>query len=172
MLSSSLPCLSGDTIMCLRETRYSPSSLSPHQESWHSGCAAATLPHGTAASHHTVWPRGLQRPSTDTRSRAGEQPQSPSKRKNRQDCPAVLVTKSTPCLERLCVRCTPMQLIQALLFWFELPNLALAQDSQSTTPTGPKKGMRPRSCLSVCTLPWPPCVAPGGGTCTSSRTYA
>ena len=36
-----------------------------------------------------------------------------------------------------------MQLIQALLLQSELPNLALAQDSQSTPPTNPNKDVHP-----------------------------
>lgn len=48
-------------------------------------------------------------------------------------------------------------------FWFQLTNLALVWEPQSTPPMDPKKeGMRPRPCSSVCTLPWPaPCTLHG-----------
>lgn len=44
---------------------------------------------------------------------------------------------------------------KTLLFWFELTNLVLFWEPQSTPPMDPSKSVCPRSCLClfVCTLP-------------------
>lgn len=78
--------------------------------------------------------------------------------------PIILVINSLPCLlQPVYLMCsldkTPVVLMKTLLFYFELTNLTLGQEPQSTPPTYSHKGMCARSYLSVGILPglpmWP-----------------
>lgn len=55
-------------------------------------------------------------------------------------------------------------LFVCLFVWINPVGLSLGTPKHSTYPN---KGICPKFCLSVCTLPWPFCVAPGGLPCTS-----
>lgn len=64
---------------------------------------------------------------------------------------------------------TFLELTKTLLFWFELTNPGLDQESQSTPSWDPKKGMCPSTCQL--SLPWPSHVVTPSLPCIFSRIW-